>query len=104
VNWLLMPHARITIKRTGCMSAESVSAFLAEMDAVAPSRDPLAGDDDCAVIGRTDTLRWSGFNCYASMAPPAMQRLEAALDRLSQDLQVTYSGYPPVEDEEPGDS
>jgi hypothetical protein len=33
VNWLVMPHARITVKRSGCAAPEAVSTFLADLRA-----------------------------------------------------------------------
>jgi len=36
VNWLLMPHARITVKRSGCVATTSVSALLEGLRLVAP--------------------------------------------------------------------
>jgi hypothetical protein len=97
VNWLLMPHARITVKRSGCVSPHSVSAFLAEVRDLAPSRTRAADEKSCLVIAEAGGLRSSGFGCYVTDGSPELDRMEEALDRLSKDLAVTYSAYPPVE-------
>jgi len=98
VNWVVMPHARITMKRSGCVSPQSASSFLADMRELTPSREPVAPDaDGCVVVSEAGELRSSRFECYSSHNPSDLDRLRDALDRLSKGLTVTYMAYPPVE-------
>ena len=98
VNWLVMPHARITVKRSGCVTPEAVSAFLADMREVAPLPEPIADQDSCAIVAQASSPRWSRFACDVDSGPPEFDRMDRALDSLSKALVVTYSGYPPVEE------
>jgi hypothetical protein len=95
VNWLQMPHARITLKRSGCVSGALVSAFLADMRDVAPLRAAAADRDSCLVIAEAGESRRSAFDCYTTPAPPEFGRMEEALNRLSASLAVTYSNDRP---------
>lgn len=101
VNWLVMPHARITIKRSGCVTIETVASFLADLNELATSTEPLKDERSCVVIGQGSKLRWSRFDCYATDASPASERMTGALQRLSSWLSVSYSGYPPGKSEHP---
>lgn len=98
VNWLLMPHARITVKRSGCVPPAAVSAFLEDLSLIAASDSSAAEEDSCVVLSQAGELRWSRFACYTTDSPPEFERLEHALELLMKGLEVTYSGYPPVEE------
>lgn len=91
VNWLTMPHARITVKRTGCVPPEPMSTFLAEMRRLASLRARPASGESCLVLKEGLEPRWSKFGCYASAGSEDVERLERALNVLAPSLTRTYS-------------
>jgi hypothetical protein len=94
VNWLVMAHARITIKRSNCVSPQTASLFLTGMRELAPSRAPAADGEknSCVVIVEAGERRWSPFDCYVTDGLD-MRRTGEALDGLSKHLVTTYSAY-----------
>jgi hypothetical protein len=106
INWLLMPHARITVKRSGCVPVEFAEEWLVQLEAIAPVVEAFSPDqgDHCVLIRRvpegTALLRQTPFGCYATSDDDAVDRLEKALELLMPKLEITYSGYPPVPEAE----
>jgi hypothetical protein len=97
VNWLLMPHARITSKRSACLAPHTASAFMADLLALAPSAEAAPNDDSCVVVGQPGTLHWSRASCHEAVSSLTDQ-LDAAARRISPQLMVTYWGYPPTQE------
>lgn len=105
MNWLVMPHARITVKRSACLSPALVNQWLDSLRAIARPGGPVPKSSDAAgrVLvadyrpGQVKTSR-SDFGCYASAKNEAFGALNAALKFLSTKLEITYLSYPPVED------
>ncbi len=100
VNWLLMPHARITQKWSGCLAPEEARALLGQMHAVATEPETREADS-CLAVGVGGEVRLANFDCYQPGENERLDALEAALTTLRKGLHVTYSSYPPVRDEEP---
>ena len=101
MNWLLMPHARITMKRSGCVPAQVADAWLSQIDGLAAVVETTSPDegDRCLVAERlaasVATMRQSSFGCDAPASQAEVRTLEAALESLMSRLELTYSGYPP---------
>lgn len=96
VNWLLMPHARITVKRSGCLTPGAVASALAELGSVVRTDPATDGGDSCALLADAGGIRGSRFDCDASSE--GLERLDAALRTLTEDLPLTYSAYSPLEE------
>jgi len=100
VNWLGMPHARITHKRSGCLSVETTDAWLAEMKTVAPVvSEPSSGQQPPCVIARQFTrgiitASESAFGCHSKDTDEDLEKLSRWMNQLYPKLQMTYSGYP----------
>lgn len=94
INWLTMPHARITAKWSGCVSSEAASAFVAEVLRAAPVREP-GRDGGCVVFGDGREVRRSASDCHSTPTSAELDRLQGALNGLRAGLSVTYSSVNP---------
>jgi hypothetical protein len=90
VNWLTIPHARITLKQTGCVPSEVVSVFLGEIRTLASLTARPTSDGSCLVVREGTESRWSRFSCYAAPGSEDTGRLERALQGLAPRLTRTY--------------
>ena len=100
VNWLLMPHGRITVKRTGCVAPEAVREVVSALAELAPEGGEPSDGGSCLAVRNGEQVRWGPFDCYAGSEATQLDRLDEVLERLGRTLQVSYSNYPPVEEEE----
>jgi hypothetical protein len=91
VNWLTMPHARITLKQTGCVAPEVISAFLAEFRGLASLTARPPSGDSCLVVSHGAKALWSRFSCHAASGSEDVERLERVLKSLAPSLTRTYS-------------
>ncbi len=101
VNRLLVPHARITAKHTGCLSPEDARRTMAAILAAAPSENSPEGaevGESCILVADYASdpprLQRSLGSCHDPAASPDLSALEAALEPLAGKLQLTY-GHPP---------
>jgi hypothetical protein len=108
VNWLVVPHARITIKRSGCLPAAALEDVLTRARAlvsVTARAGPGAEDQahGCILLAEYGSdsapARSSKLPCDGDAPEPGFESLNTALSVLYKQLQVTYYGYPPQEDD-----
>ena len=97
VNWLRMPHARITQKWSGCVQQSVIDAFLDDLRTIAASETEVS--DGCVLLAQGGNTHWSRFDCI-KYDPLEMQKLERTMSALGAKLEITYSAYPPPK---PGD-
>jgi hypothetical protein len=97
VNWLVMPHARITVKRSGCLPRDTVHAFRSSIQK-ATSADRAGADTSCVLLATPGRLRWSRFSCDETEPPPESVSMDEAIQGMLSSLELTYSNYPPVEE------
>ena len=50
------------------------------------------------VFAQGGELHWSRFGCSTTDSPPEFEQLDQALERVVKGLEITYSGYPPIEE------
>jgi hypothetical protein len=91
VNWLTMPHARITLKQTGCVPPETMSTFLGEVGSLASLTARPTSGDSCVVVREGMEPRWSSFSCSGPSSAEDTERLERALETLASSLTRTYA-------------
>ena len=106
VNSLVMPHARITAKYSGCLSAQSATEWLRRLEALAPVVEPCPpgreGDPACCsclhvmqLADGTTSRRRSDFGCSAEERSTAIEAINSALESLGAQLTPTYLHHPP---------
>lgn len=107
-NWVLMAHARITMKKTGCLDEAFVGEWLSSLrDLLRLDEPPPPGEDDlgfdsCVLLAEfrqgLPTVRRSGFTCYSEVALPRTNALSKILNTLLPELELTYSIDSPAEE------
>jgi hypothetical protein len=91
VNWLTMPHARITLKQTGCVPPEAISTFLGGLRSLASLTARPTTGGSCVVVRERAESRWSRFGCYSASDSEDVERLELVLKGVAPSLTRTYA-------------
>ena len=94
VNLVVMPHARITIKRSGCAPQDAVTRSLEKLAEVAALPSEAVGGS-CLMLARGVDVRWSTFDCFPKGDSSMFSKMEESTRTLVAELPLTYSGYPP---------
>ena len=102
VNWVVMAHARITLKRSSCVAQTEVEDVIGRARALATlpveAHKEAGHNDGCVLFGEygptAGPARRSKMECDTSAPDPGFDSLYGPLNGLYKKLQVTYNGDP----------